>query len=58
MMFSTALKLPVSSRLAQRITLLQHLVAMAVVHGIRTIPGYEVKTLIIEILSALKKSAI
>ena len=42
MMFSMALKFLPISKLAQRMTLLQHLVAMAVVHGIKTIPGYGV----------------
>ena len=42
MMFSMALKVLPTSKLAQRMTLLQHLVAMAVVHGIKTIPGYGV----------------
>ena len=42
MMFSMALSFPLSAKLSQRMSLLQHLVAMAMVHGVRTIPGYEV----------------
>ena len=46
MMFSMALKFLPTDKLAQRMPLLQHLVAMAVVHGIKTIPGYEVSSTI------------
>jgi hypothetical protein len=42
MMFSMALEFLPMTKLAQRMPLLQHLVAMAVVHGIKTIPGYQV----------------
>ena len=42
MMFSMAVQFLPTTKLAQRMPLLQHLVAMAVVHGIKTIPGYEV----------------
>ena len=41
-MFSLAVQFLPTTKLAQRMPLLQHLVAMAVVHGIKTIPGYEV----------------
>lgn len=43
MMFSTVLKFPSTSRLAQRLTLLQHLVAMAVVDAIRSFPNCQVR---------------
>ena len=32
---------PTVSRLAHHLPLLQHMVGVAVVHGIRTLPGYE-----------------
>lgn len=41
MMFSTVLPLPSDCRLAQHLPLLQHIVAVAVVHGIRAREGYE-----------------
>ena len=41
-MFSMAVEFLPTAKLAQRMPLLQHLVAMAVVHGIKTIPGYQV----------------
>lgn len=40
-MFTLHLQLPVSSRLGQRISFLQHLTALAVVEAVRTLPGYE-----------------
>ena len=46
-MFSMAVEFLPTTKLAQRMPLLQHLVAMAVVHGIKTIPGYEVGEIII-----------
>ncbi|KAI2660150.1 Biotin--protein ligase [Labeo rohita] len=39
--FTLHLQLPVDSRLGQRIPFLQHLVALAVVESVRTLPGYE-----------------
>lgn len=39
-MFSMQLHVPLSSPLGQRITLVQHLVAVAIVHGIISLPGY------------------
>lgn len=41
MMFSTVLHLPPDSRLSHHLPLLQHIVAVAVVHGIRSQSGYE-----------------
>lgn len=41
MMFSAAVRFPDWSKMHSRMPLLQHLVALAVVHGIRTLPGYE-----------------
>lgn len=41
MMFSMALHLPHETRLSHHLPLLQHIVAVAVVHGIRSLPGYE-----------------
>ena len=47
-MFSTALKIHPSSRLYQKMPLLQHIVALSVVSAIRTISGYEVRCLLQE----------
>ena len=41
MMFTLLLSLSPISRLAHHLPLLQHMVDVAVVHGIRTLPGYE-----------------
>ncbi len=41
MMFSTVLPLPPDSRLSHHLPLLQHIVGVAVVHGIRTRNGYQ-----------------
>ena len=41
-MFTLAIQVELSSRLGQRIPFLQHLVALAVVEAVRTLPGYEV----------------
>lgn len=41
-MFSMALQFLPTTKLAEKMPLLQHLIAMAVVHGVKTIPGYEV----------------
>ena len=40
-MFSTTLPLPQGTRLSHHLPLLQHIVAVAVVHGVRSLPGYE-----------------
>ncbi|KAK7121141.1 hypothetical protein R3I94_020946 [Phoxinus phoxinus] len=40
-MFSLHLQIPLNSRLGQRLPFLQHLVALAVVESVRTLPGYE-----------------
>jgi biotin---protein ligase len=45
-MFSTQLHIPLSSPLGSRVPLLQHLIAVAIVHGITTIPGYEVSAIV------------
>ena len=41
MMFSTVLPLSPESRLAQHLPLLQHMVGVAVVHGVRSQEGYQ-----------------
>ncbi len=41
MMFSTSLPLPSNTRLSSHLPLLQHIVAVAVVYAIRSLPGYE-----------------
>lgn len=41
-MFTLQLHIPLKSPLGQRIPLVQHLIATAVVMGIKNIPGYEV----------------
>ena len=41
MMFTLPLPLSPASRLSHHLPLLQHMVGVAVVHGIRTLPGYE-----------------
>lgn len=41
-MFSLQLHIPLSSPLGQRIPLLQHLTAVAVVMAVQKLPGYEV----------------
>ncbi|XP_051973437.1 biotin--protein ligase [Xyrauchen texanus] len=40
-MFTLHLQLPLNSRLGQRVSFLQHLVALAVVESVRTLPGYQ-----------------
>ncbi|XP_051542128.1 biotin--protein ligase isoform X2 [Myxocyprinus asiaticus] len=40
-MFTLHLQLPLNSPLGQRVSFLQHLVALAVVESVRTLPGYE-----------------
>ncbi|KAK7494550.1 hypothetical protein BaRGS_00014203 [Batillaria attramentaria] len=40
-MFTLPLSVPVDSKLGQRITFLQHIVGLAVVHSIRSLPGYQ-----------------
>ncbi|KAK7107296.1 biotin--protein ligase-like [Littorina saxatilis] len=40
-MFTMPLQVPVDSTLGQRVSFLQHIAAFAVVHAIRTMPGYE-----------------
>ncbi|XP_035521957.1 biotin--protein ligase-like [Morone saxatilis] len=40
-MFTLAVQVELSSRLGQRIPFLQHLAALAVVEGVRTLPGYQ-----------------
>ncbi|KAK7907074.1 hypothetical protein WMY93_015686 [Mugilogobius chulae] len=40
-MFSVCLQVELSSRLGQRIPFLQHLMALAVVQAVRSLPGYE-----------------
>ncbi|XP_048872145.1 biotin--protein ligase [Brienomyrus brachyistius] len=40
-MFTVHMRVPVGSRLGQRIPFLQHLAALAVVEAVRTLPGYE-----------------
>ncbi|XP_048037382.1 biotin--protein ligase isoform X1 [Megalobrama amblycephala] len=40
-MFTLHLQVPLNSRLGQRLPFLQHLVALAVVESVRTLPGYE-----------------
>lgn len=42
LMFSMQLHVPLSSVLGQRISLIQHLIALAVVQAIIGLPGYEV----------------
>lgn len=42
MMFSLPLHFPSSTRLSQQTSILQHIVALAIVSAIRTHPGYEV----------------
>lgn len=42
MMVSIHLRVPRDSPLGARVTFLQHIVALAAVHGIRSLPGYEV----------------
>lgn len=44
LMFSLQLNVPLASPLGQRLSLLQHLVAVAVVNAILTLDGYEVST--------------
>jgi biotin--protein ligase len=41
-MFTIQLHIPLKTPLGQRIPLVQHLIATAVVMGIKNIPGYEV----------------
>lgn len=41
-MFSLQLHIPMSSMLGQRLPIVQHLVAIAVVSAILSLPGYEV----------------
>lgn len=40
-MFTLPLRLPVHSPLGQRISFLQHIAALAIVHCLRSLPGYE-----------------
>lgn len=40
-MFTLHLQIPLKSHLGQRVSFLQHLVALAVVESVRTLPGYE-----------------
>lgn len=40
-MFTTPLHLAPESRLSHHLPLLQHIVGVAVVHGVRSLPGYE-----------------
>ncbi|KAL8603079.1 hypothetical protein ACOMHN_015644 [Nucella lapillus] len=40
-MFTLPLRLPVESHLGQHISFLQHMASLAVVHSVRTLPGYE-----------------
>ncbi|XP_051540030.1 biotin--protein ligase-like [Myxocyprinus asiaticus] len=40
-MFTLHLQLPLNSPLGQRVSFLQHLMALAVVESVRTLPGYE-----------------
>ncbi|XP_057176729.1 biotin--protein ligase isoform X3 [Triplophysa rosa] len=40
-MFTLHLQIPLKSQLGQRVSFLQHLVALAVVESVRTLPGYE-----------------
>lgn len=42
LMFSLQLHIPLSSNLGQKISLIQHLVATAVVQAVQNLPGYEV----------------
>ena len=46
-MFSLPLNMPVSSRLAKRVSLVQHIMSLSVVSAIRTKKGYEVSLAII-----------
>ena len=55
-MFSLAVQFLPTTKLAQRMPLLQHLVAMAVVHGIKTIPGYKVGEAISNACQKAKKN--
>ncbi|KAA0704444.1 Biotin--protein ligase [Triplophysa tibetana] len=40
-MFTLHLQIPLKSQLGQRVSFLQHLVALAVVEAVRTLPGYQ-----------------
>ena len=44
MMVSIHLRVLANSPVFSRITFLQHVVALAAVHGIRSLPGYEVNS--------------
>ena len=43
-MFTLPLKLTLTSKLGQRVSFLQHMVSLAVVRSVVTLPGYEVRT--------------
>ena len=49
-MFTFPIACDLNSEIGQRISFVQHLVSTAVVHGIRTLPGYEVSTLCVKMV--------
>lgn len=57
-MFSLQLHIPLASPLGQRVSLVQHLVALAVVKSILKQPGYEVSNHFMLLLSSFVSSNI
>lgn len=52
-MFTVKVQIDLGSKLGQRIPFLQHLAALSVVEAVRTLPGYQVKALIVACIRSL-----